>query len=342
MEFIRRHGENYNFLANKESGVTFRWGRTPKEDPMLAPWPELVDISISNHCTKNCSFCYRNSSENFEFMSINDYEYLLKSLKHNEWGNVFQVALGGGEPLEHPDFFDIIEITNKFGIVANFTTNGVHLNAKIAKRLKNRVGAIAVSCSNIENLKESNINFLLNENIKTNIHFLLSRSSIKQGIKILEGEYDTVLNGINSVIFLTHKATGRADAKDCLIMDDDLRKFLKLIDKNNFAIRIGFDACFVPMLLHETNINVNYVDSCECAYFSVYVDEKLNVSPCSFSNNTGDAFSLRKYSFSDIWNKKFNKYRKSNINNCKNSCQNKVNCRGGCPYYKELNLCYKD
>jgi len=107
---IRRHIDNYNFIADQETGMTFRWGKTFNDNPKFAPVPELVDISISNHCSKGCDFCYRDSKLNNSFMSLNDFEYILKKLKHPKYGNVFQVALGGGEPLEHPDFIKFIEL----------------------------------------------------------------------------------------------------------------------------------------------------------------------------------------------------------------------------------------
>ena len=105
---ITRYTHNYHFLADLNTGITLRWGTTMKDNPALAPVPELADISISNHCTKGCSFCYRNSTANNEFMSLEDYCYVLDAMHHPKLGGVFQVAIGGGEPLEHPRFIDII------------------------------------------------------------------------------------------------------------------------------------------------------------------------------------------------------------------------------------------
>ena len=60
-------------------------------------------------------------------MSLNQYCQVLDSLNHPLYGNVFQVAIGGGEPLEHPDFLKIIDATLQRKIVPNFTTNGIFL-----------------------------------------------------------------------------------------------------------------------------------------------------------------------------------------------------------------------
>lgn len=273
-------------------------------------------------------------------MSVEDYEYVLNCLNHPKWGNVFQVALGGGEPLEHPDFLEFIEITNKFGVIPNFTTNGIHLNHNLVQSIEGKVGAVAVSVCDINDLKETNFKILLESGIKTNIHFLLTRTSINQATEILKGTYNDVLSGLNGIIFLTYKPTGRATSSNCLILDNNLKEFIRFIDHNNCNISIGFDACFVPMLMHLTETNVNFVDPCECAYFSVYIDEKLNVKPCSFASNEEHSYNLKKYTFSEIWGNKYTKYREALNNKCKRICKNKNACRGACPYFEEINLCF--
>lgn len=340
---VKRISSSYKFLGNKKTGITFRWGKTINDDPFCAPWPELVDISISNHCTKGCDFCYRDSKANNSFMNLENYEYILKSLNHSRWGNVFQVALGGGEPLEHPNFLEIINKTIEHGVVPNFTTNAIHLNRSVAKHISNKVGAIAVSSTDLGELKNINFKCLFDYNIKTNIHFILNKDNLKQAINILEGKYNKVLNNFNSIVFLTYKSVGRGSESKSLSLNSMLKNFVDLIDSNKCNIGVGFDACFVPLLLHLTKTNVSLVDSCECAFFSVYIDEDLNVRPCSFSpTNDKYSFNLKEYSFENIWLKKFEKYRKEIKNDCNRECVNKNHCRGGCPYFNNINFCYSD
>lgn len=306
----------------------------------MAPWPELADISISNYCTNNCDFCYRDSRPDGLFMTVEDYKYILQCLSHSHWGNVFQVALGGGEPLEHPDFLDMIKVTNEFGIVPNFTTNGIHLNKEIAHSLSGNIGAAAVSISDIRELTNIDLKVMFSFGIKTNLHFLLSNETIEQAIHILEGQFDDIAKGVNAIIFLTYKPTGRAVSDKCLIWSEELRRFLRLIHENKYKIRVGFDACFVPLLLHFTNVNPAFMDPCECGRFSVYIDEKLNVKPCSFTNKPRHSFSLRHYSFAEIWEHKFADYREESAAKCGRDCSNTRLCGIACPYYDELKICF--
>lgn len=339
---IRRHSKNYNFYGDTETGITMRWGNLINSNPEYAPWPELADISISNHCTKGCEFCYKGSTDNNSFMSVEEYEYVLSSLQSESWGNVFQVALGGGEPLEHPNFTEIIEKTYERGIVANFTTNGIHLDKNIVNSIKNKVGAVAISVNKIQELNASKIKLLTDAGIKTNIHFVLDNKSIYEAIDILKGTYNDLLNKINGVIFLTYKPAGRATIKNCLVMDESLTEFTSLIENNTCTARIGFDACFVPVLMKYTNVNVDYIDSCECGFFSIYIDEELNVKPCSFANNDKFTFNLKDNDMREIWEQKYDVLRKEVImNSCANECNNKINCRGKCGYFDTLSFCYK-
>ncbi len=338
---IRRHGLDYNFLGDAETGLTMRWGRVLPDNPQYAPWPELADISISNHCSKECGYCYRDSKRNGSFMSVRQYERVLESLQSERWGNVFQVALGGGEPLEHPQFKEIIERTHEKGIVANFTTNGVHLDEETVGFLKNKIGALAISVGEIHELSACKINLLAEAGIKTNIHFIIDNRSIYEAIDILNGRYNDLLKHVNGVVFLTYKPKGRASPDKCLKMDQGMESFIALIEKNRCNTRIGFDACFVPVLMKYTNVDVDFIDSCECGFFSIYIDEKLNVKPCSFADSEMYSYNLNDYDMQATWERKFKDYREEVVKNrCLGQCKNKSNCRGKCFYYDELSFCY--
>lgn len=185
------------------------------------------------------------------------------------------------------------------------------------------------------------MHFLIEEGVRTNIHFILSEDSIEEAIGLLEGTYNEYLEGINGLIFLTYKPQGRGVTDGCLKNDERLKRFLALVEEDRCLARIGFDACFVPLLLRYTDTNEDYIDSCECAFFSIYIDENMKVKPCSFTNDERFVFSLKDNSFEEIWNHKLAAYREHiNSLDCPLDCKSKGSCRGSCLYYKELQLCY--
>jgi radical SAM protein with 4Fe4S-binding SPASM domain len=338
---MRRHSSDYNFVGDTETGVTMRWGATVDENPVLAPWPELADISISNHCSKHCDFCYRDSKPDNSFMSVADYESVLDSLTSPRWGSVFQVALGGGEPLEHPDFLEIIRRTWKRGIVANFTTNGQGVTKALASKIAGKVGAVAISVANIEELQARRVRMLAEAGIKTNLHYILDSGSIDQAAELLEGRFNHLLDDVNAVIFLTFKPRGRGTETSCLKPNASFDRFVSKIDSTACSAHIGFDACFVPVLMCRTAVNVDYVDSCECGFFSIYIDERMNVKPCSFATGDRDSFNLREYGMKEVWAQHFSKYRKALLDHpCGEDCKHSSSCHGKCAYFDSLAFCY--
>lgn len=342
---MRRHSKGYNFVGDPNTGITFRWGTSFKDNPIMSPWPELADVSISNYCTNSCEYCYRKSNPSGKTISVGDYRYLLGQLTSKQYGSVFQVALGGGEPLLHPNLIEILKITREdFDIIPNYTTNGLFFNEDTIQATRDYCGAIAVSFDSYRNDLSFDDLFelgksLRKEKIKTNIHYVISEKTIKQAIEILEGNYDRYISIFNSIIFLTYKPAGKAKRQDCLKSHDLIGQFLKLVDNHRSKLKIGFDACFIPVLFKATSIDLDLLDSCECGFFSVYIDENLNAMPCSFCNNKNYIFSLKEFQFEDIWLNKFSSYRHYVSNTCKTHCKHSSNCRGKCPFFKDIFLC---
>lgn len=58
-KMMRSPISNFNF--NKETGFMMRWGKTQKDDAVYSPFPEILDIEVSERCDgpggKLCPFC---------------------------------------------------------------------------------------------------------------------------------------------------------------------------------------------------------------------------------------------------------------------------------------------
>jgi MoaA/NifB/PqqE/SkfB family radical SAM enzyme len=76
-------------------------------------------------------------------MSIRDYYKIMNQVKDLP---VNQVALGGGNPNQHPNFCEILRITREeYGIVPSYTTNGRGLTQDVIESSRKYCGAVAVS-----------------------------------------------------------------------------------------------------------------------------------------------------------------------------------------------------
>ena len=119
----------YTSFFNPDSGFFARIPDKEGKDPFWSPHgPELIDISITNWCDKGCAFCYKSSTTRGAHMALDDYKRVIDQAAEMR---TFQVALGGGNPNEHPNFVEILEYTASKGVVPNYTTNGRGLSDEI-------------------------------------------------------------------------------------------------------------------------------------------------------------------------------------------------------------------
>lgn len=113
--------------------------------------PELVDLKITDWCDLGCKFCYQGSTTKGRHAKKEDIFRIVDMLAE---ANVFEIALGGGEPTSHPDFAEILEYISASGMVANFTTRTTRWleDNTISDAVQQHVGAIGVSCLSAKDL----------------------------------------------------------------------------------------------------------------------------------------------------------------------------------------------
>ena len=122
--------EHYLTLFNPETGFFVRAEEHGYGEPFCsAQGPEMIDISITNWCSRECQVCYRGASRSGVHMSLRVYETVVRQAARL---GTMQVALGGGNPNEHPRFAEILTLTRRdYGIVPNYTTNGRGLSDSV-------------------------------------------------------------------------------------------------------------------------------------------------------------------------------------------------------------------
>ena len=325
-----------NFIScfNQETGFYFRTGiledgKDTGIDPFMASFPELLDVGIMGHCihgkTGLCQKagigCYQDGlHSNNPNMSLEDFKKIAEQCK----GKTFQFALGGcGDPDQHEHFEEILKVCKENDIVPNFTTSGFGMTKALAKLCKQYCGAVAVSWYRSPYTIKA-INLLLAEGVKTNIHYVLSKSTLTEALQhlqsdefsytdgtsskftikvrtcdlaqtssqsdLLNGRYDSTElryfpKGINAVIFLLHKPVGLGTKEDMITKaNKDFFNFLHLVNEGEFPYKIGFDSCTVPALINLDKVEPNCLDTCEGARWSAYITPDMKLLPCSFDN----------------------------------------------------------
>lgn len=331
--------QGYKVIFNQKTGLLIRLEDKNSAEPFWCEnGPELIDISITNWCDRECGFCYKSSGRTGNHMDIKDYRKIIKQAAHM---SVLQVALGGGNPNQHPSFSDILQMTREeFNIVPSYTTNGRGINSQLLMASKKYCGAVAVSAYEPFTETFAVINKLADYGIRTNLHFLLTSRTIRTAIKWLM-DPPTSLNHVNSIIFLNYKPVGRNPNKEILLKkSQDCSKFFDLARKK-YPFKIGFDSCSISGIARFMSISPVFTERCEASRFSMYISEDMKMYPCSFLSNRSVGIPIIGENILETWrdNLAFTQFRKLlTTNNC-TDCSAIKDCYGGCPIFKEINLC---
>lgn len=184
------------------------------------------------------------------------------------------------------------------------------------------------------------IQMLLDAGVTTNIHFVLSRSTLEEAV--IRMKYGGFPKGINAVVFLLHKPVGQGTEAEMIDSEDPMfRQFLELVNNGCLRYRVGFDSCTVPALLKTCkNVDPVSLDGCEAARFSMYVSSDMIAMPCSFDNVEGRwGFDLEGRTIQEAWDSpQFEAFRNGMRNACPD-CPDRETCCGGCQIRPESTPC---
>lgn len=121
---MRVQNGNYAFEI-LEDGTKYRWGfEDDSPEPVL---PEQMDLKITDWCDGGCVWCHESSTVEGKHGDVSAALCLLgEALPFTE------IAIGGGDPLAHPQFEEFVVELDKMGLIPNVTVNGMHLNRHLA------------------------------------------------------------------------------------------------------------------------------------------------------------------------------------------------------------------
>jgi hypothetical protein len=142
----RKDSRGYWVIFNVVTGTKVRFAWEPMEVGK-ADAPELVDLKITSYCPHDCPYCYQGSTGTGVHASEESLRKILCALREME---IFEVAIGGGEPTAHPMFWDLLrDVRRLYEMVPNFSTRNIdwlHVPEKAAI-VRDVCGGFAVSCS---------------------------------------------------------------------------------------------------------------------------------------------------------------------------------------------------
>lgn len=84
--------------------------------------PESIDVKITDYCDAGCNYCHEQSTKAGKHCDMFSLLHQLLLLPAG-----VEIAIGGGNPLSHPDLLNFLNVIKPRGIVANITINEKHL-----------------------------------------------------------------------------------------------------------------------------------------------------------------------------------------------------------------------
>lgn len=115
--FVRYQNGNYTVTLDTLTGTKIRENDL---DFFEADTVESMDIKITNYCDMGCPMCHENSTTEGKHADILGPSFLDRLHPYTE------LALGGGNPLSHPDLCEFLQRCKEREFIPSMTVNQTH------------------------------------------------------------------------------------------------------------------------------------------------------------------------------------------------------------------------
>lgn len=131
MKILGSYKNNDYTCTMFSDGTKIRWNDKDSFNPVK---PESIDLKITNMCNMECGMCHENSTPDGKHGDILNLPFIETMFPYSE------IAIGGGNPLTHPDLIGFLEGLKERKIIASMTVNQVHFmhNIDLLKELTDK------------------------------------------------------------------------------------------------------------------------------------------------------------------------------------------------------------
>lgn len=132
-----------------EDGTRIKETINENDTQFIAKFPDSCDMKITNNCDMGCPMCHEASTIDGKHSDI-----LLTSPIIQNLHPYTELAIGGGNPLSHPQLLDFLKILKEKKVIANMTLNYKHFidNLSTLQYLMSNklIRGIGISCNEID------------------------------------------------------------------------------------------------------------------------------------------------------------------------------------------------
>jgi len=115
--FVSYKNGNYTCFIDLDNGTKIRKNNL---DFFEAESPESIDCKITNSCDRGCVMCHENSVPNGKHADIMNAKFFESMHPYTE------IAIGGGNPLEHPDLEEFLYRCKELKLIPSMTVHQYH------------------------------------------------------------------------------------------------------------------------------------------------------------------------------------------------------------------------
>lgn len=245
--------------------------------------PESLHIELTERCALHCPQCYKALSQSDMALPV-----LSSILRQAAEMNVFQIALGGGEPLLYPDLEEAVSQITELGMACSITTSGYGLDGNKLKGLTERgVKHIQISLNGstaeihgksrdgyefgryaLELLKQSEISY--------GINWVARMDNIDDFPEVIKlgGRFQ-----VHNINILRYKPSHGERYCELRLTKDKL-DFLCHVIRSNKEIPLKVDSSFSGLLCHLNGYAGSFT-GCGAGRRFLAVDVKGYFKPCS-------------------------------------------------------------
>ena len=319
-------------------------------------------FELTDRCNLSCRHCGSNCAAQGQSLTVEDVRRVLITLSPERP----MICLTGGEPLLHPDFFEIAGCVRSLGFSWGLTTNATLIDDAVAKKLR-QAGMATVSVS-LDGLERSHdllrrqkgawsraidgLNALQRAGFEPQVTTVVHRENLDD----LEPLYEMLGKlQIKSWRPINIEPIGRAyGGKDLLLSPEQFVNLLSFIREKRYApdsdMEVTFGCSHYLGVKYERMVRDHYF-LCGAGILVAGIRSSGDICACLDVPNLKELVqgNIRKDDFMQVWRDKFRVFRTDRAVSCKKCapCPERDLCAGDSAHTwdfanHEPKLCYLD
>ena len=335
-----------------------------REDLKQSPRLRWLFFEITDRCNLKCRHCGSSCTAEGQALTTEDIERTLRTLQQHP--DKPAVCLTGGEPMMHPDFFEIARLVKEMGFSWGMTTNATLIDDAAAEKLREAgMSTVSVSLDGMESSHDSlrqkdgawrlalrGLEALQKAGSRPQVTTVLHQGNFDD----IEPMYDLLCGmGITSWRPINVEPIGRAcESADLLLTPDQFRRLLSYIREKRFdpdnPMEVTFGCSHYLGVEYERMVRDHYF-LCGAGILTASVRSNGDICACLDIENRPELVqgNIRTDYFPEIWQNRFEAFRGDRTAGCSKcaACPERFICGGDSAHTWDFGkneplLCWQD